>query len=140
MAGRAVRLLRVAARTIAILGLIAAYSAIVIATLELARMPDGLLMAALGLAATGGALLLAGLLLFARRKKHLRFEATAGFLLLPSGLIASLLAAGDEAGLQVRWLPFAVILIGCGIALVLQAGRLEWKSREWRNSNREELM
>ncbi len=140
MASRAARLLPVAARTIAVLGLIAAYSATVIATFELARMPDGLLMAALGLAATGGVLLLAVLLLFARGKKRLHFEATAGFLLLPPGLVASLLAAGDEVGLQVRWLPFAIILVGCGIVLVLQAARLKWESREWRNSNREELM
>jgi hypothetical protein len=120
--------------------LIAAYSSIVTAALELARMPDGLLMATLGLAATGGVLLLAGLLLFARGKKRLHLEAAAGFLLLPPGLAASLLTAGDEVGLQVRWLPFAIILVGCGIALVLQAARIKSKSREWRNSNREEPM
>jgi hypothetical protein len=85
-------------------------------------------MAALGLAALGGVLLLAALLLVARGKKRLHFEARAGFLLLPSGLVASLLAAGDEVALQVGWLPFAIILVGCGIGLVLQAARLKWES------------
>lgn len=118
-----VRLLRVEAMTVTVIGLAFFFAAAIIAPLLSWSSPEvvwktGLVMTAVG------CLLLVGLMVWVYPKKGRRLtgETVLGFFGVLVGFISLLVSFGDEqSGIQVFWVVMTVFLLPSGWAIVVLA-------------------
>jgi TRAP-type C4-dicarboxylate transport system permease small subunit len=127
--------LRILAGGVAIVGLVLLYPTMIAATLTAVAVPGEILKVGSILAVLGCLLLLLALPWQSSDSDRVQFEAWIGFLSLPPGFVAGLLAAGDEIGLQPFWVVVCALLLGSAIALILQAARLRQRAQSWRNGD-----
>jgi len=138
---RATRLEKVArllGRGLGIIGLAMVYLSLIISLLQIVAPREPVLRAGFITAAVGCLLMLGALVWPHRDKGRVLFEATAGILCLPLGVVGGVLAEGDELGPQAPWIVITPLFIGLAVALVAQAARVKQASERWRNPGQRE--